>query len=345
MASVAEYKGRLQGLNPDDASESILQENPDRYCMFPVKYDSVWRDFKKTETTFWTAEDVDLSRDPADWHSLSEAQRATLSSCLAFLLTADSLLLENLVLRFLVDVEQPEARAFYSFQAFKQNIHSEALGGLLSVLMPEEQQQAALFRKMRANPLMQRKVEWAKCWLLSDRPFGERLVALAAVESTFSCTSFVCFFAMKRQELLPGLSFTNDMISRDEGINVEFAGTIYLELKNRLSQERLREILEEAVAVAKDFAGPEGINTEAVGLRKDDMDMYIEFVADQLATTLGHEKLFKAANPFGWLETIALQGKGSKLQSLQSKDANMSMAGVLKQVEANSYTLAFDEDF
>lgn len=327
------------------APEMLLDENPDRYCMFPVRADNVWNEYKKAEVTFWTAEDVDLSHDPSHWQELETGEQSFISSALGYLAASDHLIQENIGCRFMTDVELPEARAFYSFQLFKQNVHTEMVSTVVEALFgSDEQAVRTIFATIQALPAFQQKVSWVKQWVHSGSSFPERLVAFAAVSSVFHAGSFAGLYWFKKRGLLPGLSRATDLISRDEGINVEAAGVMYSLLSSKLSDEAAQRIVREAVDIERQFVC-EQLPLESLGLDKGAMEAYLRFVGDNLLTTLGHAPAFGVkANPLGWLEDIASKASDVKINLHQA--GGMSKAGAMKvAMGGQSGGISFDDDF
>lgn len=309
----------------------------------------MWNEYKKAEVTFWTAEDLDLSKDCVDWQDKLElGERSFLSSILAYLAASDTLIQHNIAARFLTDVELPEARAFYSFQLFKQNMHTEAISLIFSVLFAgKDEAVKTLFRTIKALPAMERKIEWVNQWVVSGASFPERLVAFAAVSSVFNAGSFAGLYWFKKRGLLPGCSQATDLISRDESINVEAAGVMYSLLRSKLSDAAAQAIVKEAVDIERAFVC-EQLPVEAIGLHKGQMEEYLQYVGDRLLCALGHAPAFGVkSNPFGWLETIAVKAADIKVNTAHNNISGMSKAGAMKMSvgREGGGGFSYDEDF
>ncbi|KAL0025266.1 hypothetical protein WJX77_012112 [Trebouxia sp. C0004] len=325
-----------------DANEPILQENPDRFCMFPIKYTAVWEMYKKAEASFWTAEEVDLGNDYADWQNLTPDEKHFISHILAFFAASDGIVLENLGQRFMTDLQIPEARAFYCFQMAIENIHSEMYSLLLETYIKDPQEKTRLFHAIDNIPAIQRKAEWAMKWIQSSNCFAERLVAFAAVEGIFFSGSFCSIFWLKKRGFMHGLTFSNELISRDEGLHTDFACLLYSLLKKPLEQERVQEIITEAVDIEKSFIC-DSLPVALIGMNGELMGQYIEFVADRLLHVLGSEKIYKTKCPFEWMEQLSLQGKTN---FFEKRVGEYQKSGVMAGLNnTNQHAIAFDEDF
>eukprot|EP00271_Cylindrocystis_brebissonii_P018430 TRINITY_DN5207_c0_g2_i1.p1 TRINITY_DN5207_c0_g2~~TRINITY_DN5207_c0_g2_i1.p1 ORF type:complete len:348 (+),score=65.66 TRINITY_DN5207_c0_g2_i1:327-1370(+) len=291
--------------------EPILAENNQRFCMFPIKYPEVWEMYKKAEASFWTAEEVDLSQDYKHWETLNGDEKHFVSHVLAFFAASDGIVLENLGVRFMKEVQIPEARAFYGFQIAIENIHSEMYSLLLECYIKDSDQKARLFNAIETVPCVKRKADWALKWIDGidgKTTFAERIVAFACVEGIFFSGSFCAVFWLKKRGLMPGLTFSNELISRDEGLHCDFACLLYSLLQNKLSEARVRQIVTDAVEIEREFVC-EALSCDLVGMNSKLMSEYIDFVADRLLLALGYSKHFNASNPFEWMELISLQGK------------------------------------
>ena len=291
-----------------DAEEPLLRENPDRFTMFPLTYQSIWEFYKKAEASFWTAEEVDLSADTKHWEGLTDDERHFIKHVLAFFAGSDGIVLENLGVRFMSEVQVPEARAFYGFQIAIENIHSEMYSLLIDCYVKDTAEKTRLFRAIDTIPAVKKKADWALRWIGDDASFAERLVAFAAVEGIFFSGSFCSIFWLKKRGLMPGLTFSNELISRDEGLHCDFACHLYSLLARKLSQERIHEIVAEAVEIEKEFV-TESLPCSLIGMNADLMKQYIEFVADRLLVALEYDRVYRASNPFEFMELISLQGK------------------------------------
>jgi len=290
--------------------EPLLTENPDRFVMFPLKYPDIWKMYKKHVASFWTAEEIDLAADRTDWdNKLNGDERHFIKYVLAFFAASDGIVLENLAQRFMVEVQIPEARCFYSFQMAMENIHSETYSLLLDTYIRDPEEKDALFRGAQTIPCVRKKAEWALKWIQDEKAsFATRLVAFAAVEGIFFSGSFCALFWLKKRGLMPGLTFSNELISRDEGLHCEFASLLYSMLENPLEPSAVVSMIREAVDIEKEFLC-DSLPVALIGMNSVLMAQYIEFVADHLLYSLGYEKLYGAKNPFEFMEMISLQGK------------------------------------
>ncbi len=294
-----------------EAKEPLLQKQGNaRFVLFPIQYDGVWEMYKKAEASFWTTEEIDLAHDLRDWKKLSPEERRYVKHVLAFFAGADGIVNENLVQRFSNEVQIPEARCFYGFQIAMENIHSETYSELINRYIQDPEERRTLFNAIDTMPCVTRKANWAMRWIESDTAsFAERLVAFAAVEGIFFSGSFCAIFWLKKRGLMPGLTFSNELISRDEGMHCDFACLLYSMLEHtRLSQERLKAIIGGAVDIEKEFV-QDSLPVSVIGMNDKLMCQYIEFCADRLLVALGAEKKYNAQNPFDWMEMISLQGK------------------------------------
>merc|ERR1719507_2663821 len=276
--------------------------------MFPIKYPEVWEMYKRHEASFWTAEEIDLSQDNADWDNLTDAERHFIKHILAFFAASDGIVLENLAAQFSTEIQIPEARAFYGFQIAMENIHSETYSLLIEQYIRDPVEKEAVFDAINTMPPVQEKASWAVQWMQTSNSFAERLVAFAAVEGVLFSNSFCAIYWLKKRGLMPGLTFSNELISRDEGLHAEFACLIYGMLQHRLPDDVVHGIVRGAVAAERRFIC-EALSCDIIGMNSELMTRYIEFVADRLLAALGHPKLYGASNPFDWMELISLQGK------------------------------------
>ena len=264
--------------------------------------------YKKHEASFWTAEELDLAQDLRDWETLSNNEKHFIKHVLAFFAASDGIVLENLATRFFTEIQIPEARAFYGFQITMENIHSETYSMLIDTYITNTQEKNNLFNAISNFPSIKKKADWAMKWISSEASFAQRLVAFAAVEGIFFSGSFCAIFWMKKRSMLPGLTFSNELISRDEGLHTDFACLLYSHIVNKLSQSQIHMIITEAIEIEKEFI-TEALPVELIGMNSRLMSQYIEFVADRLLVALGCEKLFRSHNPFEWMEMISMQGK------------------------------------
>ena len=304
---VLSYKHAVSNSKIDDP---LLKDSIDRYVMFPIQDDNIWQMYKKQVDCFWRAEEVDLSKDVGDWkNKLNNDEKYFISMILAFFAASDGIVLENLAVRFMSDVQLSEARAFYGFQIAMENIHSEMYSILIDTFIQDPQQKTKLFQAIDVFPCIQKKAEWAKKWIGDKQSaFASRLVAFACVEGIFFSSSFASIYWIKKRGLMPGLTFSNELISRDEALHTEFAILLYNKLQNRLSKNRIYEIIKEAVEIEKEFI-TEALPCRLIGMNAKLMSTYIEFVADRLCLQLGYDKIYKSANPFEFMELISVDTK------------------------------------
>jgi ribonucleoside-diphosphate reductase beta chain len=322
-------------------TEPLLQENKDRFVLFPIKHKDIWEMYKKAEASFWTAEEIDLASDQADWNGkLNDNERHFIKHVLAFFAASDGIVNENLAVNFLNEVQSPEARCFYGFQVMMENIHSETYSLLIDTYIKDPIEKDRLLHAIDTVPCVGRKADWAMKWI-SNGTFAERLIAFAAVEGIFFSGSFCSIFWLKKRGLMPGLSFSNELISRDEGLHCDFACLLYTQhIKNKMPVEKVTEIITNAVTIEKEFVS-DALPVKLIGMNCDLMCQYIEFVADRLLLALGCPKFYNAANPFDFMEMISLQGKTN---FFEKRVAEYQKAGVMgKDAENNVFKL--DEDF
>ncbi len=288
--------------------DTILSPNKGRFVLFPIQYHATWQFYKKAEASFWTAEEIDLSHDQIDWQKLTANEKHFISHVLAFFAGSDGIVNENLAMRFMNDVQIPEARCFYGFQIAIENIHAETYSLLIDSYIKEPAERARLLNAIETVPCVKKKADWAMKWIHSSESFAERLVAFAAVEGIFFSGSFCSIFWLKKRGLMPGLTFSNELISRDEGLHCDFACHLFGLLENKPSEERVKKIISDAVEIEKEFV-TDALPVDLIGMNAKLMAQYIEFVADRLVVALGFSKIFHAKNPFDWMELISLQGK------------------------------------
>jgi len=327
-----------------EKSDPLLVENPRRWVMFPIQYPQVWEMYKKHEASFWTAEEIDLSQDTKDWDTLSTNEQHFIKHILAFFAASDGIVLENLSGAFAVEVQLPEARAFYGFQIAMENIHSETYSLLIEQYIKDPAEKDMLFDAIHTMPPVQDKAEWAIQWMNKDNCcFAERIVAFAAVEGVLFSGSFCAIYWLKKRGLMPGLTFSNELISRDEGLHAEFACMLYGMLENKLPEDVVHGIIRGAVDVERKFIC-EALSCDLIGMNSELMTKYIEFVADRLLAALGHSKLFGSSNPFDWMELISLQGKTN---FFEKRVGEYQKAGVMGSTSAQeeSRGFALDVDF
>src|SRR5690554_4200810 len=289
--------------------EPILEENKDRFVLFPIKHDDIWAFYKKEEASFWTAEEIDLAPDLIDWETkLNEDERYFIKHVLAFFAASDGIVNENLAENFLAEVQYTEAKFFYGFQIAMENIHSETYSLLIDTYIKDDKEKAALFNALDTMECVKKKADWALRWI-DEGSYAERLIAFAAVEGIFFSGSFCSIFWLKKRGLMPGLTFSNELISRDEGLHCDFACLLYNDhLVNQLPKSQVQDIIMDAVAIEKEFI-LDALPVRLIGMNSDLMSQYIEFVADRLLVELRCEKVFNATNAFDFMGMISIQGK------------------------------------
>ncbi|KPM46198.1 Ribonucleoside-diphosphate reductase small chain [Neonectria ditissima] len=339
-------------IKAEEMDEPLLQENPQRFVLFPIKYHEIWQMYKKAEASFWTAEEIDLSKDQHDWNNrLTSDEQFFISHILAFFAASDGIVNENLVERFSGEVQIPEARCFYGFQIMMENIHSETYSLLIDTYIKEPAQRTYLFNAIETIPCIRKKADWAIRWIQDkNSSFAQRLVAFAAVEGIFFSGAFASIFWLKKRGLMPGLTFSNELISRDEGLHTDFACLLHSHLKNRASKQIIREIITDAVNIEQEFL-TEALPCALLGMNSDLMKQYIEFVADRLLVALGNEKIYKSANPFDFMENISL---GGKTNFFEKRVGDYQKAGIMNSTKKtdeetpkgeNGGDFTFDDDF
>lgn len=320
-------------------SEPLLTEDPNRFVLFPIKHDDIWQFYKKAEASFWTAEEIDLQQDLTDWKKMNDGERHFISHVLAFFAASDGIVNENLANNFLKEVQYAEAKCFYGFQVMMENIHSETYSLLIDTYIKDPVEKDRLLRAIETIDCVKKKADWALRWIESDN-FVERLIAFAAVEGIFFSGSFCSIFWLKKRGLMPGLSFSNELISRDEGLHCDFACLLYTDhIKNKISQDKIYEIILNAVEIEKEFV-TEALPVSLIGMNAELMCQYIEFVADRLLVSLGCNKYYNASNPFDFMELISLQGKTN---FFEKRVAEYQKSGVMSDKDSMAFSL--DEDF
>lgn len=332
-------------LKEAEKDEPILTENNKRFVLFPIKYHEVWQMYKKAEASFWTAEEIDLGKDISDWeHRLNDDERFFISRVLAFFAASDGIVNENLVQRFSAEVQIPEAKCFYGFQIMMENIHSETYSLLIDTYVKDPKEAAYLFNAIETIPFIKQKADWALRWIADeDTSYAERLIAFAAIEGIFFSGSFAAIFWLKKRGLMPGLTFSNELISRDEGMHTDFACLLFSLLKNRPSPKIVERIIKEAVEVEKPYF-TDALPVSLLGMNAVLMCQYIEFVADRLLVSLGNPKLYNSTNPFDFMENISLSGKTNFFEKRVSDYQKAGvMAGHATDVKGDVFAL--DEDF
>ena len=321
-------------------TEPLLAENPNRFVLFPIEHSDIWAFYKKSEANFWTAEEIDLSADMIDWTTkLNDDERHFIKHVLAFFAASDGIVNENLALNFVNEVQYTEAKFFYGFQIMMENIHSETYSLLIDTYIKDNKEKDYLLRAIENVDCVKKKADWALRWI-GNGSFAERLIAFAAVEGIFFSGSFCSIFWLKKRGLMPGLTFSNELISRDEGMHCDFACLLYNDhLRQKLDPALVTHIITDAVAIEKEFVS-DALPVNLIGMNADMMCQYIEFVADRLLGALGLPKVYNVENPFPWMDMISLQGKTN---FFEKRVGDYQKAGVMAQREKQVFTL--EEDF
>ena len=344
--SPAEIKAENVDLNKElsnelSLEEPILKENPNRFVLFPIQHSDIWEMYKKQEASIWTAEELDLASDLNDWsNKLNDDERFFIKHVLAFFAASDGIVNENLAENFLSEVQYTEAKFFYGFQIMMENIHSETYSLLIDTYIKDSKEKDYLFNAIETFEPVKKKADWAMRWI-DNGSYAERLIAFAAVEGIFFSGSFCSIFWLKKRGLMPGLTFSNELISRDEGLHCDFACLLYNNhLVNKLPKEDVRKIIADAVEIEKEFV-VESLPVRLIGMNSDLMCQYIEFVADRLLVELENEKIYNASNPFDFMDMINLQGKTN---FFEKRVGEYQKAGVLNKNEGGG-KISFDEEF
>jgi ribonucleoside-diphosphate reductase beta chain len=324
--------------------EPLLQENPHRFVLFPLQHKKIWKFYKKALASFWTAEEIDLHDDMRDWVRLTADERHFVSHVLAFFAASDGIVNENLAKRFMTEIQVPEARCFYGFQIAIENIHSETYSMLIERFISDPVERTRLFAATQTVPCIGKKAQWAQRWIEGSEQFAERLVAFAAVEGIFFSGSFCAIFWLKKRGLMPGLAFSNEQISRDEGLHCDFACLLYSMLLARLPESRVHQIIGEAVEYEMEFVS-EALPVSLIGMNAALMCQYIKFCADRLLYSLGYEKLYHAKNPFDWMELISLQGKTNFFEKRVGEYQRAGVALATKKDGRDDNVFTTDADF
>ena len=289
--------------------EPLLEPSSERFVLFPIQHPDIWAKYKQQSAVTWFAEEVDLSKDMGHWEKLSDGERHFIKHVLAFFAGSDGIVMENLAVRFMREVQWPEAKLFYSVQNFIEGVHSEMYSLLIDTYISEPQEKTNLFQAIKTIPCVQKKADWALAWIDNkDASFATRLVGFAAVEGIFFSGAFCAIFWLKQRGLMPGLTVSNEFIARDEGLHTEFACLLYTKLANKLTKKEVHKIIRDAVKIEKQFI-TKSLPCELIGMNAKMMCQYIEFVADRLLIQLGYPKAYSAANPFSFMETISLENK------------------------------------
>ena len=339
------HKAHRHLLKSLEKDEPLLIENTRRFVLFPIKYHEIWQMYKKAEASFWTAEEIDLGKDTHDWNEkLNNNERYFISRILAFFAASDGIVNENLVENFSAEVQVPEAKCFYGFQIMMENIHSETYSLLIDTYIKDPKEADFLFNAIDNIPCIKKKADWALRWINDDDAlFGERLVAFAAVEGIFFSGSFASIFWLKKRGLMPGLTFSNELICRDEGLHTDFACLLFSHLQNRPDPVIVERIITEAVTIEKEFF-VDALPISLLGMNCNLMCQYVEFVADRLLVALGNKKVYNVTNPFDFMENISLAGKTN---FFEKRVSDYQKAGVMASTADSkaSNTFSFDEDF
>ena len=327
--------------------EPLLVPNDNRFVLFPIKHQNVWEMYKKAEASFWTAEEIDLANDLKDWETkLTNDERYFVTRVLAFFAASDGIVNENLAINFSNEIQIPEARCFYGFQIAMENVHAEVYSLLIDTYIKNAEEKSNLFNALETIPAVMKKAQWALKWLnKSCASFSERIVAFAAVEGIFFSASFCAIFWLKKRGLMPGLSFSNELISRDEGLHCDFACLIYSMLENKLPESRVREIIMNAVECEREFV-TDALPFRLIGMNAEQMCAYVEFCADRMLVALGYSKAYNSQNPFEWMEMISMQGKTNffeKRVGEYSKAKVGSTGSIEEKAKENAFSL--DTDF
>merc|ERR1712198_288482 len=331
-------KQKVSAIDPQ--SEPLLKDNPSRFVIFPIQFDDIFALYKKAVASFWTVEEVDLSKDINDWDKLKDDERHFISHVLAFFAASDGIVNENLVERFCQEVQVPEARCFYGFQIAMENIHSEMYSLLINTFIRDSAEQTRLFNAIETVPCVKKKADWALRYISHDTAtYAERVIAFASVEGIFFSGSFAAIFWLKKRGLMPGLTFSNELISRDEGLHTDFACPMYKHLVNKPSEEHVKSIIDDAVKIEQEFL-TDALPVNLIGMNCVLMSQYIEFVADRLLLELGCTKMYNVENPFDFMENISLEGKTN---FFEKRVGEYQKCGVMSSSDQRAFTL--DADF
>jgi len=313
--------------------EPLLTENPNRFVMFPIEHDDIWKSYKQMMDCFWRAEEIDFSKDLKHWQTLNEKEQYFIKMILAFFAASDGIVLENLGARFLTEVQLPEARATYGFQLMMESIHSEVYSLLIDTYIKDSVEKSKLFNALDNFPCIKKKADWALKWIEDpDSSFAIRLVAFAAVEGIFFSGSFCSIYWLKKRGLMPGLTFSNELIARDEGMHTDFAVLLFNKLVNKPDDTVIYDLIKDAVRIEKEFIC-EALSCKLIGMNSKLMSQYIEFVADRLLVQLGFNKVWNTGNPFDFMEMISLQGKTN---FFEARVGEYSLSSDTKSAEAFS---------
>lgn len=329
-----------------EREEPLLVENKRRFVLFPIKYHEIWQAYKRAEASFWTAEEIDLSKDIHDWNNrMNENERFFISRVLAFFAASDGIVNENLIENFSAEVQIPEAKCFYGFQIMMENIHSETYSLLIDTYIKDPKESEFLFNAIETIPQIKEKAEWAIRWIQDEEAlFAERLVAFAAIEGVFFSGSFAAIFWLKKKGLMPGLTFSNELICRDEGLHTDFACLLFAHLKNKPDPKIVERIITEAVSIEKRYFD-DALPVSLLGMNADLMNQYVEFVADRLLVALGNQKYYNVTNPFDFMENISLAGKTNFFEKRVSDYQKAGVIAKSNKTESEAGAFTFDEDF
>lgn len=318
--------------------EPLLTPDDNRFVMFPIRYDDIWQMYQKQIDCFWRTEEIDLSKDLSHWDGLNKDEQTFISMILAFFAASDGIVLENLAQRFMSDVQVSEARAFYGFQIAMENIHSHTYSLLIETYIRDKEEKHKLFHAIDNFPCIKKKSDWAQKWIHDNRSsFATRLVAFACIEGIFFSGAFCSIFWLKKRGLMPGLTFSNELISRDEALHCEFAVLLYTKLQKKIQKSRIYEIIKEAVEIEIEFIC-DALPCRLIGMNSFLMTQYIQFVADRLVLQLGYDKIYNVSNPFDFMELISLEGKTN---FFERKVGEYALANVKKSDD----DFAFTDDF
>ena len=320
------------------SKEPILTPDDNRFVMFPIKYDDIWSMYKKQIDCFWRAEEIDLSKDLNHWDTLTADEKHFVSMILAFFAASDGIVLENLAQRFMSDVQISEARAFYGFQIAMENIHSQTYSLLIETYIKDKEQKHKLFNAIENYPCIKKKSDWAQKWINDNRSsFATRLIAFACIEGIFFSGSFCSIFWLKKRGLMPGLTFSNELISRDEALHCEFAILLYSKLEKKIAKAKIHDIIKECVEIETEFIC-DALPCRLIGMNSELMTQYIQFVADRLCVQLGYPKIYNATNPFDFMELISIEGKTN---FFERKVGDYALANVKKSDDDFEFTSDF----
>ena len=323
-----------------ESEEPLLRENPNRFVIFPIQHDDLWKMYKDHISVFWRPEEVDLSKDLRDWQTLTTNEQHFVKRVLGFFAGSDGIVMENLGQRFMNEIQVPEAKFFYSVQLMMETVHSEMYSQLIDTYIEDRAEKTEILRSIQTIPCIQKKADWALSWIQSDEAdFASRLMAFAAVEGIFFSGAFCSIFWLKQRGIMPGLTASNEFISRDEGLHTDFACLLYSKCKHKLPKTKAHKLIREAVKIEKEFI-TEALPCSLIGMNAARMGEYIEFVADRLLLSLGYPKLWSTANPFPWMERISLEGKDN---FFEKRVTNYALAGVGQDATKAGFSLT--EDF